>query len=115
MKTKVLMHIFLWLCIVTSMPQTTEGFRKEIPDMDYNRAWKNYASLKTDLLPAKEYPFEACFKKAAKTYDVPLSLLMAFARGANRILIQMQNPRQTATASCRFNGRERQRILVSHS
>ncbi|WP_321419132.1 lytic transglycosylase domain-containing protein [uncultured Desulfobacter sp.] len=95
MKTKVFMHIALWLCIVTSMPQTAEGFKKEIPDMDYNRAWKNYASSKTDALPAKEYPFEACFKKAAKTYDIPLSLVMAFARGESDF-----NPKAKSAANC---------------
>lgn len=95
LKTKLFMLLILYFCVLVCIPKGAEGFKKKIPDMDYNQAWKNYASMKTDALPVKEFPFEACFKKAAKTYGIPVSLVIAFARGESDF-----NPDAKSTANC---------------
>ena len=45
------------------------------------RAWKQYMAAKTHSRPAFQFPFEACFQKAAQQYELPVSLLLAVARG----------------------------------
>lgn len=54
---------------------------KKIPDKDYNQAWKDYLGKGIDKKPAQIYAYEACFKKASETYNVPFTLLLAVARG----------------------------------
>lgn len=95
LKTKLFILLILYLCTPVCIPKDAEGFKKDIPDMNYNQAWKNYASMKADALPAKKFPFESCFKKAAKAYGIPVSLVIAFARGESDF-----NPNAKSTANC---------------
>ena len=46
-----------------------------------NSAWKHYTNTETELTPALVFPHEPCFKGAAIAYDVPVTLLLAVARG----------------------------------
>lgn len=53
----------------------------KIAPLDYHASWKAYAEKDANRQPAKVYPYEACFKKAAEEFDLPLTLLLALARG----------------------------------
>ncbi|MDH3589100.1 MAG: lytic transglycosylase domain-containing protein, partial [Gammaproteobacteria bacterium] len=44
-------------------------------------AWQRYLKNESDLSPALSFPHETCFKSAAIAYDIPLTLLLAVARG----------------------------------
>lgn len=44
-------------------------------------AWEKYRSTETHLAPGRHFPHQRCFEQAARTHDVPLSLLLAVARG----------------------------------
>jgi len=44
-------------------------------------AWKHYSIAEASLAPALSFPHQPCFKSAAIAYDVPLTLLLAVARG----------------------------------
>ena len=69
--------------------------RLKIQKLDYSRAWKSYLSDKAFLEPVREYPFETCFRQAAKEYDLPMTLLLAIARGESDF-----NPRSKSSKSC---------------
>jgi hypothetical protein len=44
-------------------------------------AWDSYRSGETHLVPDRRFPHQRCFEQAARVHDVPLSLLLAVARG----------------------------------
>ena len=59
------------------------------------RAWKQYMAAKTHSRPAFKFPFEACFQKAAQQYELPVSLLLAVARGESDF-----NPKAKSDKDC---------------
>ncbi len=48
---------------------------------DFDSAWRSYSSSQTHLEPAYRFPHATCFGAAALEYDLPLTLLLAVARG----------------------------------
>jgi len=76
------------------LPQA-QAARMKIKKMNYSASWKAYLNEDANIKPLKEYPYEACFREAAKTYDLPLTLLLAFARGESDF-----NPRAKSSKSC---------------
>lgn len=44
-------------------------------------AWSQYADTAATVEPAAQFPFQSCFERASATHDVPLTLLLAVARG----------------------------------
>ena len=71
------------------------GAKMKIPALDYGATWKAYLDNNTNLEPSKIYPYEHCFRQAAQKYDVPLTLLLALARGESDF-----NPGAKSSASC---------------
>ena len=69
--------------------------RLKIKKLDYATAWKTYLADKSNLEPVREYPYDRCFRQAAKQYDIPLTLLLAMARGESDF-----NPRAGSSKSC---------------
>ncbi len=49
--------------------------------VDFDSAWRSYALSRTHLEPAYRFPHSTCFGAAALQYDLPLTLLLAVARG----------------------------------
>ena len=43
--------------------------------------WKQYLAKDAGKIPTVRYPYERCFKSAAQQNDLPLSLVLAVARG----------------------------------
>ena len=50
-------------------------------ESDFDSAWRNYKRSQTHLEPAYRFPHTTCFGTAALQYDLPLTLLLAVARG----------------------------------
>lgn len=48
---------------------------------DPNTGWQDYVLNHTDIEPSYRFPHAHCFKVAARTYDLPHTLLLAIARG----------------------------------
>lgn len=48
---------------------------------DPNSAWQNYLRNDTDIEPSYRFPHANCFKVAARTHNLPHTLLLAVARG----------------------------------
>ena len=48
---------------------------------DLNNAWAQYLAVDRDRQPGVEFPYEECFRRSAAAHDLPLTLLLAVARG----------------------------------
>ena len=57
--------------------------------------WHQYLSNDRTKFPTISYPYDHCFKSAAQQYDLPLSLLLAVARGESNF-----NPRAKSNRNC---------------
>ncbi|OQY11952.1 MAG: hypothetical protein B6I31_04005 [Desulfobacteraceae bacterium 4572_19] len=80
---KLLKYIIVIIFIVGIFfqPPTISAARMKIKELDYSSSWKEYLKKDANLEPLKEYPHDKCFREAAKKYNLPLTLLLAFARG----------------------------------
>ena len=86
--------IFLIALAVCFHPASAPGARGGM-DEDYDRKWRDYMEHRAGKLPGKKYPFERCFQEAAREYSVPVSLLLAVARGESYF-----NPRAESSRQC---------------
>lgn len=57
--------------------------------------WDRYLSDDARKSPVIQYPFERCFKLAARKYSLPVSLLLAVSRGESNF-----NPRAKSDRNC---------------
>lgn len=57
-------------------------------------AWRQYLSEDATREPSLEFPYEDCFRRTAATHDLPLTLLLAVARGESDF-----NPRAVSHAN----------------
>ena len=57
--------------------------------------WHQYLRNDAAKFPAISYPYDHCFRSAAQKYDLPLSLLLAVARGESNF-----NPRAKSDRNC---------------
>jgi hypothetical protein len=57
--------------------------------------WHQYLRNDAAKLPAINYPYDYCFRSAAQKYDLPLSLLLAVARGESNF-----NPLAKSDRNC---------------
>ncbi|MGB5165709.1 MAG: lytic transglycosylase domain-containing protein [Woeseiaceae bacterium] len=48
---------------------------------ELDAAWANYSATRTQIQPAYRFPHASCFAAAASQYDLPVTLLLAVARG----------------------------------
>ena len=49
--------------------------------VDLAGRWRQYAKQAVRLEPALSFPYEACFRRAAQDHGLPVTLLLAVARG----------------------------------
>ena len=55
------------------------------PSQDIEALWQNYLATDARKIPTAQVPYQHCFKSAAQKHDLPLSLLLAVARGESNI------------------------------
>jgi hypothetical protein len=63
---------------------------KVTPGLD--QAWQRYLAENAARDPGLEFPFESCFRRSAAAHDVPLTLLLAVARGESDFNPQAVSP-----------------------
>ena len=83
MKSSTVSRIFwftLWSVALLAMANPVKA-RVYNGDLDLSDAWGNYSVGSANATPAVRFPYMHCFEKAAKRHDVPLTLLLAVARG----------------------------------
>lgn len=68
-----------------SQPAAQEAARESPvpaqPELTLEQRWKEYAIQANTLKPAGEYPWRSCFQRAAASYELPETLLLAIASG----------------------------------
>lgn len=52
-----------------------------IPSADYDALWRQYSARDVGNPPAMDFPYMECFEKEAKRNGLPVTLLLAVARG----------------------------------
>jgi len=57
--------------------------------------WNHYLATDARTTPVTQFPFEHCFKSAAQKHNLPLSLLLAVARGESNF-----NPKAKSDRNC---------------
>ncbi len=70
--------IILILIVLLIWPYTSGANSSEA---DFERAWRTFSTTQTHQPPAYQFPHATCFDMAALQYDLPLTLLLAVARG----------------------------------
>ena len=71
----------------------SSAVKDTVPDIE--ALWHRYLNNDTAKFPAISYPYEHCFRSAAQKYGLPLSLLLAVARGESNF-----NPRAKSNRNC---------------
>ncbi len=52
-----------------------------VPEINYSQAWNTFSVKDRGSVPRQNFPYQNCFEKTAKQHELPLSLLLAMARG----------------------------------
>jgi len=87
--TKLIICIFLLGC---GQP-VSAAVKQALPNIE--ALWRQYLRNDAAKLPAIRYPYDHCFRSAARQYDLPVSLLLAVARGESDF-----NPRARSDRNC---------------
>ena len=88
-------HTRLIICLFL-LAYGNPGFSavKEVDDKAEAR-WHHYLAHDTGKSPVISYPYAHCFESAARKYDLPLTLLLAVARGESNF-----NPMAKSDRNC---------------
>jgi len=83
--TKLPIHLFLGICLLFCFHQKTVwgglGKTTDSTEREVRRQWKAFSNKKTSARVSGNYPYMDCFLDAARKYHLPVSLLVAVARG----------------------------------
>lgn len=60
----------------------------DVAALDLNKAWARYSVEDSAQKPTKEFPYQHCFQRASQRYYMPLSLLLAVARGESNFSVR---------------------------
>lgn len=90
---------FSLLCLIgfATLSATNGSVAKPSTPADAGSAnlfWRHYLVQQAKHKPALKFPYHSCFEKSAKTHDLPITLLLAVARGESDF-----NPRAKSHAN----------------
>jgi hypothetical protein len=68
----------LAVTLLVGLPGATDAATRSD---ELQAAWQSYARKDADRRPKATFPYQHCFRAAADRYDLPLTLLIAVARG----------------------------------
>ncbi len=89
MFTKLIICLFL---LGNGQP-VFSAVKSKTPDLE--ALWKHYLATDARKILTTQFPYESCFKSAAQKHDLPLSLLLAVARGESNF-----NPNAKSDRNC---------------
>lgn len=95
MRLSSLIAILAALIVFTPGPAPAGRTDTNIGQGALERVWRESWSLMERTRLKGDLPFQDCFEKAARRYDLPLPLLFAVARGESNF-----NPRAVSSKSC---------------
>ena len=85
--------LIICLCLLGYGQSAFSAVKSSPPNIE--DLWKQYLVKDAGKIPTKRYPFERCFKSAAQQNDLPLSLVLAVARGESNF-----NPNAKSNRNC---------------
>lgn len=86
-------RLIICLCLLGFGQPAIGAVRSYPPDIE--NLWQQYLARDARKIPTKRFPYEHCFQSAARENDLPLSLLLAVARGESNF-----NPRAKSNRNC---------------
>lgn len=90
---KQLLGALVFGCLVVAVASVQAKTRLKVPP-GLNDAWRQYVTEDTARKPSFEFPYDDCFRRSAATHDLPVTLLLAVARGESDF-----NPRAVSRAN----------------
>lgn len=85
--------LIICLCLLGYGQSAIGAVKSKTPGIE--DLWKQYLAKDAGKIPTTRYPYERCFKSAARQNNLPLSLLLAVARGESNF-----NPRAKSNRNC---------------
>jgi hypothetical protein len=85
--------LFICLLLLASAQPVLSAVKETVPNIE--ALWRSYLDNDTARFPAVDYPYDHCFRSAAQKYDLPLTLLLAVARGESNF-----NPQAKSDRNC---------------
>ena len=86
--------VLITCLLLPSHGPTARGAVRNNPT-DLDAIWKRYQAADARKTPTVPFPFGHCFRSAAREHDLPLSLLLAVARGESNF-----NPNAKSDRNC---------------
>ena len=86
-------RLIICLCLLGYGPSAFGAVKSNTSDIE--SLWKQYRAADAGKIPVMRYPYENCFESAALKNDLPLSLLLAVARGESNF-----NPNAKSDRNC---------------
>ncbi len=86
-------RLIICLLLIGYAQSVSGTVKKAVPNIQ--SLWRQYLDNDAAKNPAVKYPYDACFSIAANKYDLPLTLLLAVARGESNF-----NPRAKSDRNC---------------
>lgn len=75
-------NILILLGILSLIPTVDAALRaSSMSQQDLSKRWQQYINNPGSVAGSHNFPYKECFRQSAKKYDLPESLLLAFARG----------------------------------
>ena len=90
---RILAKLIPCLFLLSYGPHAFSAVRGNTADLD--AIWKHYLAADARKIPTAPFPFGHCFRSAAREHDLPLSLLLAVARGESNF-----NPHAKSDRNC---------------
>lgn len=91
--TDILKKIVICLILLGYGQAVSSAVKDMVPNIE--ALWHQYLKNDAAKFPTISYPYDHCFRSAAQKYDLPLSLLLAVARGESNF-----NPRAKSDRNC---------------
>lgn len=89
----ILTKIMICMVFLGSGQAVSSTVKDSVPNIE--ALWRHYLRNDTAKIPTIRYPYDHCFRSAAQKYDLPLSLLLAVARGESNF-----SPRAKSDRNC---------------
>jgi hypothetical protein len=86
-------RLIICLILIVYGQPVSSAVRETVPNIQ--SLWRQYLEHDAAKIPPVKYPYDACFRTAAQKYNLPLTLLLAVARGESNF-----NPRAKSDRNC---------------
>ena len=86
-------RLIICLLLLGYAQSVSSAVKETLPNIQ--SLWRQYRDIDAAKIPPVKYPYEACFRTAAQKYGLPLTLLLAVARGESNF-----NPRAKSDRNC---------------